>query len=211
MTAEKHLVSFVGSHVSRCISHDDVIAYLKRKRFRIITKADLDDLDDEVPPDMSLTGTDLFTRADSIGFSVEDLRAAVLVRRTNVDSISLRTVAVHLAVLLGVEANQVLREIAGDVVDIASAWDALVRAAYAAKLGNAVPDNYADESAEHAFLVAVRWRALATHPAHDGDPVWLRIVHAAEDLAATALGEMTAARAHVEITNQPLNTIDRTQ
>jgi hypothetical protein len=182
VSESKHEVSFVSGQTTREITRGAMLAYMKRKGFRVGAQ-----LTGDEPTDCRL-----YTLGKVDEFKPSDPSVELKTSKGD-DRLELRSAIVQIAACLKMEPHQVLREIAGEPITMNAAWDALVRAIYASK-GCVPPDNYNGESAEAALGLALGWRFVAKEPANDGRESWVRIAQAAEDLAGLALNELRWSR-----------------
>jgi len=165
-----------ASMVERSVSLDDVRRYIEAKGFRVshvflsydqITLVDKKDWD---------ANTKFAYIA--YGAGVQELY----------ESIS------DIAKCLGRDSCDVLREISGEAVTLEDAFNALVNALRAGGFATEGDVLYDGETPDDALYYANEWRAVADGCVQRGSTTWLKVVHAAEDLATVALSELRKAR-----------------
>lgn len=176
-----YIVSFCGDTVTRDVSRASIRAYLERKGFRKI-----DHHDDGESFALCEEGTTweshrgLFVDVDHVLVGWHDAKLTIK----------------EIARCLDRDECDVLREIAGEAVTLADAWDALNVALRAVGIVDATASAPTDNAAENALRYALEWRnGIRAIPfLQSGTDADQRVVHAAEDLAAIALADLRRAR-----------------
>ena len=185
--ATKHPITF-KAHVARSVSFDDVRAYLVRKGFRIL------DAKGETEA-FALCNADV-TWEQYEGEYVFLNREPPVVGR-------LGLMIYATAECLDRPYADVLREIAGEVVTLEDAWEALFDAlrdcadAAGLDLGRVARANWIDRTAAGALAAGMDWRlrSLGALKYANGRRAWTHALRAAEDLAAIAIEQLRASRA----------------
>jgi hypothetical protein len=175
MTTNKHSVTFDGEPVTREVSIAEVKTYMIRKGFRLANRFEAGEAwtlarVGEVDADT------MFAHID-VGKYASEARAIV-----------------EVATCLNREPRDVLREIAGDVVTLADAWNALMSVLITESFCQSEGAPYAMDSALDAFGFAVGWMSIARSKGAPMPPEYQRVAHAAEDIAAIALAELRRER-----------------